>query len=98
MSLSAITDALKSKVSGMEGFGSSIKFNFGGETVLLDGTGSTIEVSNEDKDAACTISVSTEDFQDLLSGNLDPMSAFMGGKIRVEGDMTQAMKLQQFLG
>ncbi len=98
MSLAAITDALKSKVSGMGGFGSSIKFNFGGETVLLDGTGSSIEVSNEDKDAACTIAVSLEDFQDLLSGNLDPMSAFMAGKIKVSGDMTQAMKLQQFLG
>lgn len=98
MSLNAITDALKSKVSGMSGFGSSIKFNFGGDTVLLDGTGDNIEVSNDNKDAACTISITMDDFNDLLSGNLDPMSAFMSGKIKVEGDMSQAMKLQQFLG
>ena len=98
MSLNAITDALKSKVSGMSGFGSSIKVNFGGDTILLDGTGDNIAVSNDNVDAACTISITMDDFNDLLSGNLDPMSAFMSGKIKVEGDMSQAMKLQQFLG
>jgi putative sterol carrier protein len=30
---------------------------------------------------------------DLLSGDLNPTAAFMGGKMQVEGDMSVAMKL-----
>ena len=34
-----------------------------------------------------------EDLADLLSGDLNPTAAFMGGKMQVEGDMSVAMKL-----
>ncbi len=98
MSLEAITNAIKEKTAELDGFGSSIKFDFGGETLMLDGTGEKIAVSNDGGDAACTIGITMEDFQALLSGELDAMSAFMGGKITVDGDMSQAMKLQEFLG
>ena len=39
-----------------------------------------------------------DDFQALISGNLNPMSAFMSGKIKVDGDMGVAMKLQSLFG
>jgi putative sterol carrier protein len=35
---------------------------------------------------------------DVLSGKLNPAMAFMSGKIKVQGDMALAMKLQQLLG
>jgi len=31
----------------------------------------------------------------LLTGDLNPMTAFMSGKIKVDGDMGVAMKLQK---
>jgi len=47
-----------------------------------------------DKDADCTISVDKADFIALASGSLDPMMAFMSGKLKVAGDMSVAMGLQ----
>ena len=38
--------------------------------------------------------VSKEDFLSLAEGNLDPMMAFMSGKLKVAGDMSVAMGLQ----
>ena len=58
------------------------------------------------KDGACTVSEGTHesptmtlsmaasDFVDLMQGKLDGMSAFMGGKLKIGGDMGLAMKLQ----
>ncbi len=40
-----------------------------------------------------TIRVEGEAYQALRSGELDPQSAFLGGKIQVEGDMQMAMQL-----
>jgi putative sterol carrier protein len=34
-----------------------------------------------------------DDFKGILSGKVNPTQAFMMGKIKVTGDMNQAMKL-----
>jgi len=44
-----------------------------------------------------TIKTSTENAEKLLSGNLDPMMAFMTGKIKISGDMALGMKLMGML-
>ena len=76
--------------------GNTLKFNLGGRILYIDGTGRSNEVSQEDKAADCTISIKEEDFIKLVSGKLNPMMAFMSGKIKVAGDMSVAMKLQSF--
>jgi len=69
----------------------SVKFDFGDDgQVFASGT----EATTEDSDADCTISVSKDDFIALAEGNLDPMMAFMSGKLKVAGDMSVAMGLQ----
>lgn len=78
--------------------GSSIKFDLGGNIIHLDGTGDSNVVTSEDKEAACTISMTTEDFQAMTTGDLNPMMAFMGGKIKIDGDMSVAMQLQSLFG
>ena len=35
-----------------------------------------------------------EDFVALAGGTLDPMQAFMGGKLKIKGNMMLAQKLQ----
>jgi putative sterol carrier protein len=73
--------------------GKKIKLDFGADgKVMLDGVGNT--VSNDDGDADTTIKVSLADLNDMNEGKLDGMTAFMQGKLQVEGDMSNAMQLQ----
>ena len=48
--------------------------------------------------AQCTITMTEPDFVSLWAGNLPGPQAFMMGKLKIEGDMGLAMKLQNFLG
>jgi putative sterol carrier protein len=41
--------------------------------------------------------MSSNDFADLVEGRLDGVTAFMGGKLKVKGDVTLAMRLQSLL-
>ena len=76
--------------------GKTVKIDFGDEgLVMLDGAGET--VSEDDGAADTTIRVSWDDWQQSPSGQLDGMTAFMMGKLKVEGDMSNAMQLQGVL-
>lgn len=45
-------------------------------------------------EAKCNITVGNpDDWSDIVSGKLNPTSAFMTGKIKIKGDMGLAMKL-----
>jgi putative sterol carrier protein len=44
-----------------------------------------------------TISMASNDFLDMVEGRLDGITAFMGGKLKVKGDMALAMQLQNLL-
>jgi NAD(P)-dependent dehydrogenase (short-subunit alcohol dehydrogenase family) len=68
------------------------------ETWVLDlksGNGSISKgaPSSEPK-GACKIKIGDDDFVQLMTGKLDPQSAFAGGKLSLEGNMGLAMKLQ----
>jgi putative sterol carrier protein len=77
--------------------GKTVKIDFGGDegVILLDGVNSL--VSDADNPADTTIKVSWDDWQALATGALDGMTAFMTGKLKVEGDMSNAMQLQGVL-
>jgi len=77
--------------------GKRVKLDFGGEgVVMLDGAANA--VTEEDGPADTTIKVAWEDWQAMADGKLDGMTAFMQGKLAVEGDMSNAMQLQGVLG
>ena len=76
--------------------GKRVKLDFGEEgVVMLDGVGNA--VTEDDGDADTTIKVTWSDWQDMADGKLDGMTAFMQGKLKVEGDMGNAMQLQGVL-
>jgi len=76
--------------------GKRVKLDFGDDgTIMLDGAAS--QVSEEDGAADTTIKVSWDDWQAMAAGQLDGMTAFMTGKLKVEGDMSNAMQLQGVL-
>jgi len=73
--------------------GKTVKLDFGDEgTIMLDGKNNTVSEDNGQADT--TIKVSWADWQSMASGQLDGMTAFMTGKLKVEGDMSNAMQLQ----
>lgn len=96
MDINAIVSAMSAKAGEAAPLGSTLKFNFGEECIYIDGNNGNA-VSADDKDADCTVKVAKADFLALTSGDLNPMTAFMSGKIKVEGDMSVAMKLQSLL-
>jgi len=53
------------------------------------------EAVASDDDADCTISVDKDDFIAMAAGDLDPMMAFMSGKLKVAGDMSGITELIQ---
>ena len=76
--------------------GKTVKLDFGDQgAILLDGQNSL--VSENDGPADTTIKVSWDDWQAMAGGQLDGMTAFMQGKLKVEGDMSNAMQLQGVL-
>ncbi len=76
--------------------GKRVKLDFGDEgAIMLDGAGQ--QVTEDGGDADTTIKVSWEDWQQMTAGQLDGMTAFMTGKLKVEGDMSNAMQLQGVL-
>ena len=76
--------------------GKRVKIDFGDQgPVMLDGVAN--QVTEEDGAADTTIKVGWDDWQQLAAGQLDGMTAFMMGKLKVEGDMSNAMQLHGVL-
>ena len=97
MSIETILSTIQKMAEGKSPLGSTLKLNFGDSQIVIDGTGDVNSVSSEDMEAACTVDISMGDFESMISGELNPMTAFMGGKMKVSGDMSIAMKLQNIL-
>ncbi len=61
--------------------------------IVLDATGARVS----DEDADVTLTADAETFQGIVSGETNPTSAFMSGKLAIDGDMGLAMKLASVL-
>ena len=48
-------------------------------------------------DAKCTVAAVDQDFLAIVNGKLNAQMAFMSGKLKIQGDMGLALKLQQIL-
>ena len=82
--------AALSEQLGDGAFDGAAKFVIEGEgAVMVDAGG----VRAADEPADVTLTASAETFQDMMTGDLNPTSAFMSGKLTVDGDMGMAMQL-----
>ncbi|MFZ5965100.1 SCP2 sterol-binding domain-containing protein [Thalassococcus sp. BH17M4-6] len=85
--------ALNDKMDG-QGFDGTAKFHITGEgSLMIDGDGARAG----DEEADVTLTADAETFEAILNGDQDPTSAFMSGKLAVDGDMGKAMQLAQVL-
>ena len=87
--ISKAVDALNEKM-GDDGFDGSIKVDIEDEgCIMIDENGARAG----DEDADCTLTADAETFEGMLTGDVNPTSAFMSGGLKVDGDMGAAMKL-----
>ncbi|WP_295316625.1 SCP2 sterol-binding domain-containing protein [Roseobacter sp.] len=85
--------ALNEKLSGAD-FGGTAKFNITGEgNIMMDSNGARAG----DEPADVTLTADVETFRAILEGETNPTSAFMTGKLSVDGDMGMAMQLASAL-
>lgn len=54
-----------------------------------------VTVSESDEDAQCTIALTSQDFVDMFEGRVNGQQLFFAGRLRIDGDMQLALKLQQ---
>ncbi len=98
-SVQDISDRLRLALQG-EGrqaftdMGKTLKIDLKGEGIIFV---SGAQVSHDDGPADCTVLVSRDDLAALAQGRLDPMTAMMRGRLKIQGDMAVAMKLQSML-
>lgn len=78
--LGALSGVIRMIVSGGAGGDWKVDFKLGAGPVPADPT-TTVTIANEDADA-------------MGRGELDPMQAFMSGKIQIAGDMALMMQMQ----
>ncbi len=90
--INAAVEALNDKLN--DGFDGTAKFTIADEgALMIDGSGAHAG----DEDADVTLSADAETFRAILEGEMNPTSAFMSGKLTIEGDMGMAMKLGSLL-
>ena len=54
-----------------------------------------VQIEESDADADCVVQASAETFEKIVRGKQNPATAAMLGKLKVEGDMSLALKLKQ---
>ncbi len=96
--LEEITEQLRERFGTDSGLDATFKFDFGDDGLIhVDAATVPHMVTNEDNDADCTISITLDDFLEMASGELNPTTAFMMGKLKIDGSMSIAMKLADVL-
>ena len=88
--LQEITERMQTAVGTDSGLGKTLKFNLKGDGFIFIDGGS---VTNDDKPADLTITISKNDLEAMGAGKLDGMTAVMTGKMQLS-DMGLAMALQ----
>ncbi len=95
--LAQITDHIRSAIGDNSGLGKTVKIDMGEDgKIYIDGASVPNTVTNEDKPADGNIKVSLADLSAIGNGQLDPVMAFMQGKLKVD-DMMLAQKLAPML-
>lgn len=91
-------ETLETRVDPAKAKGMTASYKFvidGAGTWHVDVDDGKVSVSEDEGDADCTITTSEETFRKIASREQNPTAAYMSGKLKVSGDMGQAMKLQK---
>jgi putative sterol carrier protein len=98
MSAREFFEGLESRVddSKTAGMNNSYLFDIEGEGQWkVDVHDGHVHVTEGTSDADVTITTSADNFEKIVSGDMNPTTAYMSGKLKIKGDMGAAMKLQK---
>ena len=65
--------------------------------VIYSMTGSAGSGSFPGGEAGCTMTLDSEDFEKMFKGDVNATQAFMTGRLKIDGDMMLAMKLEKLM-
>ena len=91
----------RAATANLEGLNHSYRFEIAGEgSWNVDIRGGRIDVSEGvgNGSADATIRASRDVFDRIVSGAQNPATAYMTGKVKVEGDLGAVLKLQRLFG
>ena len=97
MTFQELNDGVTKAAQNAPNLGKSIKLKLDEGVIHIDMTGDRAVVSNDDKEADTVVTTSVDTLDQLRTGKLNPMMAMMSGKVKIQGDMGLAMKLQSLL-
>lgn len=86
----------------VKGINATYQWDIGGDNggkwwvKLADGDAQVGEGEAESPDI--TLTVDDQNWMDIVNGKLNGQMAFLTGKLKIQGDMTLAMKLQSLTG
>lgn len=98
MSLQSLTERIQTLVGTDSGLDATFKFITDEGVISVDTKQVPNIVTNTDMETECALEISTKNALNLLSGDLNPMMAYMMGKLKIKGDMGVAMKIAQAFG
>jgi len=85
----------KDKIQGMSAvYQFDITGDTGGQYAVIIADGDATVQDGLHDSPSITLTISDEDFKNLITGKLNGQTAFLTGKLKIKGDMSLAMKLQ----
>ena len=98
MSLESATAAIRAKAGTAAPLGHTIQFDLGSDGVIFwDGTQTPPLIDNTARDSETTITISLDNLDNLIAGQLNPTMAYMTGKLKIQGSMGVALKMSSLL-
>lgn len=99
MSFQTVEAKIKGALPQLMGLNATVRFDMGDDGILfLDGNSMPVSISTDtEKEADCTIKITSDNLVKLIDGQLNPMLAFTMGKLKVAGSTGIAMKLSSML-
>lgn len=93
--ITAAVTALNAKMEGSGLDGTALFVIEGEGNIIIDDTGA--HAADDGSQADVTLTADAGTFQSILEGELDATTAFMTGKLAVDGDMGKALALGSVL-
>jgi putative sterol carrier protein len=95
--MSEVVNAAVEKLSEkIDSFDSTAKFVITGEGAIMIDEGG-VRPAEDGEEAEVTLTASRETFEGIMDGSVNPTTAFMTGKLALDGSMAVAMQLGQKL-